>query len=94
MVHLDEGLPCTIGRNVSIGHACVLHGCTVEDEVLVGMGAIILNKAVIGRGSVVGAGALVLEGMQVPPFSLVVGSPAQEFSFAATAVMLTDDPER
>ncbi|CAE7237862.1 unnamed protein product [Symbiodinium sp. KB8] len=80
MVHLDEGLPCTIGRNVTIGHACVLHGCSIEDEVLVGMGAIILNKAVIGRGSVVGAGALVLEGMQVPPFSLVVGSPAKEFS--------------
>ncbi|CAE7764363.1 unnamed protein product [Symbiodinium sp. CCMP2592] len=77
MVHLDEGLPCTIGKNVSVGHACVLHGCTVEDDVLVGMGAVILNKAVIGRGSVVGAGALVLEGMQVPPFSLVVGSPAQ-----------------
>ncbi|CAE6956856.1 unnamed protein product [Symbiodinium natans] len=77
MVHLDEGLPCIIGRKVSVGHACVLHGCTVEDEVLVGMGAIILNKAVIGRGSVVGAGALVLEGMKVPPFSLVVGSPAQ-----------------
>ena len=77
MVHLDEGLPCTIGRNVTIGHACVLHGCSIEDEVLVGMGAIILNKAVIGRGSVVGAGALVLEGMQVPPFSLVVGSPAK-----------------
>ena len=45
MVHLDEGLPCIIGRKVSVGHACVLHGCTVEDEVLVGMGAIILNKA-------------------------------------------------
>ena len=60
-----------------MGHACILHGCTIEDEVLIGMGATILNRAVIGRGSVVGAGALVLEGMEVPPFSLVVGSPAK-----------------
>eukprot|EP00434_Breviolum_minutum_P009069 symbB.v1.2.007985.t1/scaffold496.1/size195705/9 len=77
MIHLDKGCPCIIGREVSVGHSCILHGCTVEDEVLVGMGATILNRAVIGRGSVVGAGALVLEGMEVPPFSLVVGSPAK-----------------
>eukprot|EP00913_Durusdinium_trenchii_P000480 g440.t1 len=77
MVHLDTGCPCIIGREVTVGHACILHGCTVEDEVLIGMGATILNRAVIGRGSVVGARALVLEGMQVPPFSLVVGSPAK-----------------
>ncbi|CAJ1411450.1 unnamed protein product [Effrenium voratum] len=77
LVHLDKGIPCSIGRNVSVGHACILHGCTIEDDVLVGMGATVLNKAVIGRGSIVGAGSVVLEGTQVPPFSLVVGSPAQ-----------------
>ncbi|CAL1134799.1 unnamed protein product [Cladocopium goreaui] len=77
MIHLDTGCPCIIGKEVTVGHSCILHGCTVEDEVLIGMGATILNRAVIGRGSVVGAGALVLEGMEVPPFSLVVGSPAK-----------------
>ena len=77
MVHLDTGLPCRIGRDVSVGHGCILHGCVIEDEVLVGMGATVLNRAVIGRGSVVAAGALVLEGHQVPPFSLVAGAPAQ-----------------
>lgn len=77
MVHLDTGCPCEIGRDVSVGHGCILHGCVLEDEVLVGMGATILNRAVIGRGSVVAAGALVLEGTQVPAFSLVAGVPAQ-----------------
>eukprot|EP00438_Fugacium_kawagutii_P024430 Skav202103 [mRNA] locus=scaffold1980:54716:56556:+ [translate_table: standard] len=77
MIHLDKGCPCIIGKEVSVGHSCILHGCTIEDQVLIGMGATVLNRAVIGRGSVIGAGALVLEGMEVPPFSLVVGSPAK-----------------
>eukprot|EP00930_Biecheleria_cincta_P103039 TRINITY_DN94948_c0_g1_i1.p1 TRINITY_DN94948_c0_g1~~TRINITY_DN94948_c0_g1_i1.p1 ORF type:complete len:209 (+),score=25.14 TRINITY_DN94948_c0_g1_i1:45-671(+) len=77
MIHLDTGLPCRIGRNCSVGHGCILHGCTIQDDVLIGMGATVMNRAVIGQGSVVGAGAVVLEGMEVPPLSLVVGSPAK-----------------
>ena len=77
MVHVDEGVPCTIGRRVGVGHRAILHGCTVEDECLVGMGAILLNGARVGRGSVIGAGAVVPEGMEIPPNSLVLGVPAQ-----------------
>lgn len=77
MLHSDAGIPCTIGEDCTIGHHAILHGCTVEDRVLIGMGAIILNKAVIGPGSIVGAGALVTEGKRFPPGSLIVGSPAR-----------------
>jgi carbonic anhydrase/acetyltransferase-like protein (isoleucine patch superfamily) len=77
MIHADPGVPCTVGDRVTVGHRVILHGCTIEDDCLIGMGAIILNKARIGRGSIVGAGALVLEGMEVPPGSLVVGLPAK-----------------
>lgn len=77
VLHVDTDTPLNIGRNCIIGHRAVVHGCTLEDEVLVGMGAIILNGARIGRGSLVAAGALVREGMDVPPFSLVAGVPAQ-----------------
>ena len=66
-----------VGRNVTVGHNCIIHGCTIEDDCLIGMNAVVMNAAVIGRGSVVGAGAVVLEEMVVPPFSLVVGSPAK-----------------
>ena len=69
--------PTVIGDDVTIGHAAVIHGCTIEDRVLVGMGAIILNGARIGTGSIVAAGALVVEGMEVPPRSLVMGSPGK-----------------
>ena len=65
------------GRGVSVGHNAVVHGCTVEDDVLVGMGAVVLDGAVIGEGSLVGAGALVTGGTVVPPRSLVLGSPAR-----------------
>jgi carbonic anhydrase/acetyltransferase-like protein (isoleucine patch superfamily) len=75
--HADPGMPLTVGANVSVGHGAVLHGCTLEDEVLVGMNATILNGAVIGTGSIVAAGALVPEGMVVPPRSLVAGVPAK-----------------
>lgn len=77
VLHVDTGQPLTIGRHCIIGHRAVVHGCTLEDEVLVGMGAIILNGARIGRGSLIAAGALVREGMDVPPYSLVAGVPAQ-----------------
>ena len=75
--HSDPGAPLTIGDRVTIGHQAILHGCTVEDEALIGMGARILNGAVIGAHCIVGAGALVTEGKQFPPRSLVVGSPAR-----------------
>lgn len=77
MVHVDEGVPCTIGRRVGVGHRAILHGCTVEDECLVGMGAILLNGVTVGTGSVIGAGAVVPEGMAIPPGSLVLGVPAR-----------------
>jgi len=67
----------TIGDHVTIGHAAVIHGCTVEDRCLIGMGAILLNGARIGAGSIVAAGTLVVEGMEVPPQSLVMGSPGK-----------------
>ena len=67
----------TIGDDVTVGHAAVVHGCTIEDRCLIGMGAILLNGARIGSGSIVAAGTLVVEGMQVPPRSLVMGSPGR-----------------
>lgn len=75
--HSDPGAPLTIGKRVTVGHQAILHGCTVEDEALIGMGARILNHAVIGAQSIVGAGALVTEGKQFPPRSLIVGAPAK-----------------
>ncbi len=77
MLHSDPGAPLTLGARCTIGHHAVLHGCTIEDDVLIGMGAIILNRAVIGAGSIVGAGALVTEGKVFPPRSLIVGAPAK-----------------
>lgn len=76
-VHSDPGQPCTIGERVSVGHGAVVHGCTLEDEVLVGMNATVLNGAVIGTGSLIAAGAVVLEGTRVPPGSLVAGVPGK-----------------
>lgn len=76
-VHCDAGVPTTVGAGVSVGHAAVLHGCTVEDDCLIGMSATVLNGAVIGTGSLVAAGAVVLEGTIVPPGSLVAGVPAK-----------------
>ena len=78
MLHVTHDThPLVIGSEVTIGHHVVLHGCTIQDRVLVGMGAIIMDGAVIGEDSVVGAGALVVEGTIVPPKSLVLGSPAK-----------------
>lgn len=76
-VHADPGFPATVGEGVSVGHNAVLHGCTVEDNVLVGMSATVLNGARIGSGSLIAAHALVPQGMQVPPGSLVAGVPAK-----------------
>lgn len=77
MVHVDEGVPCTIGADVGVGHRCILHGCTIEDGCLIGMGAVLLNNVHVGAGSVIGAGAVVTEGMRIPPGSLVLGVPAK-----------------
>ncbi|MEU8567462.1 gamma carbonic anhydrase family protein [Streptomyces pathocidini] len=76
-VHADPGFPVSVGERVSVGHNAVLHGCTVEDDVLVGMGATVLNGARIGAGSLIAAQALVPQGMEVPPGSLVAGVPAK-----------------
>ena len=77
VVHLAEDLPVIVGKLVTVGHGAILHACTVEDECLIGMRATILDGAVIGRGSIVGAHALVTKGMQIPPGSLVMGTPAK-----------------
>jgi carbonic anhydrase/acetyltransferase-like protein (isoleucine patch superfamily) len=75
--HSDPGFPLTIGARVTVGHQAILHGCTIADDCLIGMGARILNGAAIGRECVVGAGALVTEGKQFEPGSLIVGAPAR-----------------
>ena len=77
VAHTDPGHPVVVGAGVSVGHRAVLHGCTVEDDALIGMGAVVLNGAVVGAGSLVAAGAVVTEGMQIPPGSLVAGVPAK-----------------
>lgn len=77
MLHSDEGVPCTIGEDVTVGHHAILHGCTIGDRVLIGMGARVLNRAVIGENCLIGAGALVTEGKAFPPGHLIVGSPAK-----------------
>ena len=77
VLHTTTGHPVLVGNDVSIGHGAILHGCTVGNQVLVGMGAIVLNGADVGDGSVIGAGAVVTEGMKVPPGSVVVGIPGK-----------------
>jgi carbonic anhydrase/acetyltransferase-like protein (isoleucine patch superfamily) len=77
MLHTDRGIPVVIGDRVTVGHRAILHGCTVDNDVLIGMGAILLNRCRIGSGSIVGAGALVPEGVQIPPNSLVLGVPGK-----------------
>lgn len=77
VVHCDGGKPTVVGQRVSVGHSAVLHGCTIEDDCLIGMNATVLNNAVIGAGSLVAAGAVVLEGTIIPPRSLVAGVPAK-----------------
>ncbi len=78
VLHVDHRVyPCIVGNRVTVGHSVVLHGCVVEDDALIGIGAIVLNGARIRTGAVVAAGALVPEGMDVPAFTLVMGTPAK-----------------
>ena len=77
IVHTSKGYPVTLGNEVSVGHGAILHGCTIQDHVLVGMGAVVLNGARIGNGSIIGAGAVVTEGKDIPPNSVVVGVPGK-----------------
>lgn len=77
VLHIDEGCPLKIGDNVTIGHQVMLHGCTIEDGSLIGIQAVVLNNAVIGKSCLVGAGAVVTEGKEFPPESLIIGAPAK-----------------
>ena len=77
VLHADDGVPLTIGENVTVGHQVVLHGCTVGDNSLIGIQAVILNNAKIGKNCLVGAGALVTEGKEFPDGSMIIGSPAK-----------------
>jgi carbonic anhydrase/acetyltransferase-like protein (isoleucine patch superfamily) len=76
-VHVDRGHPVVLGENVSVGHNAVVHGCTIGDGTLIGMGSVVLSGAVIGRGCLIAGGAVVLEGAQIPDGSLVAGVPAK-----------------
>jgi carbonic anhydrase/acetyltransferase-like protein (isoleucine patch superfamily) len=75
--HTDRGFPLTIGQGCTIGHNVILHGCTLEDGALVGMGSIVMNGARIGRGSIVGAGSVITEGKTFAEHSLIIGAPAR-----------------
>jgi len=77
MIHTDEGVPCTVGAGVTVGHRVVLHGATIGDGALIGIGAILLNGARVGEQAVVGAGAVVTEGQEIPPRHLALGVPAK-----------------
>jgi carbonic anhydrase/acetyltransferase-like protein (isoleucine patch superfamily) len=77
VLHLADDFPCIVGNWVTVGHSAVVHACTVGDEVLVGMGAVILDGVVVGRQSLIGAKALVTQGMKIPPGSVVLGAPAK-----------------
>ena len=77
MLHADPGTPCTLGDRVSVGHAAIVHGATVEDDVLIGMRAVVMNRARIGAGSIIGVGAVVTEDTEIPPGSIVIGVPGK-----------------
>ena len=77
VLHADPGFPTVLGAGVSVGHRAVVHGCLVEEDSLVGMGAVLLNGARVGRGSLIAAGTVLLEGTSVPPGSLVAGVPGK-----------------
>jgi carbonic anhydrase/acetyltransferase-like protein (isoleucine patch superfamily) len=76
-MHVDTGSPARLGARISVGHGAILHGCTIEDDCLIGMGAVVLNGATIGTGTLVAAGSVVLENAVIPPRSLVAGVPAK-----------------
>jgi carbonic anhydrase/acetyltransferase-like protein (isoleucine patch superfamily) len=75
--HTDPGFPLIVGADVTVGHSAILHGCTIGDGTLIGMGAVVLNGAKIGKGCLIGANALVTEGKEIPDYSMVVGQPAK-----------------
>lgn len=77
VVHVDEGYPVRIGEYVTIGHGAIIHGCSIGNDSLIGMGAILLNGAQIGKNCIIGAGALVTQNMIIPDNSMVIGSPAK-----------------
>jgi carbonic anhydrase/acetyltransferase-like protein (isoleucine patch superfamily) len=77
VVHTSKGFPVMIGNDVSVGHGAILHGCTIGNQVLIGMGAIIINGARVGEGSIIGAGAVITEGKDIPPNSVVIGVPGK-----------------
>jgi gamma-carbonic anhydrase len=77
VLHLEDDLPCIVGNYVTIGHLAIVHACTVGDEILIGMGSVVLDGAVIGKQCLIGAKALVKQGAQIPDGSLVVGMPAR-----------------
>lgn len=91
VLHTDVGMPLTVGRNVTVGHKVMLHGCTIGNGSLIGINAVILNGAKIGRCCVIGANALIPEGKEIPDFSVVMGSPGKvvkEVSEAQKAMMV------
>ena len=77
ILHADPGFPCSVGDGVTLGHGAIVHGANIEDDVLIGMRAVVMNGAKIGAGSVVGVGAVVTEGVEIPPGSLVLGLPGK-----------------
>ncbi len=77
VLHADHGMPLTVGKNVTVGHLVMLHGCTIGDESLIGIGAVVLNGAKIGKNCLVGAGSLVTEGKEFPDGSMIMGTPAK-----------------
>lgn len=77
VVHVDQQSPTKIGENVTVGHNCIIHGCTIGNNVLVGMGATVMNNAVIGENTIIGANSLITENKEIPANSLVMGSPAK-----------------
>ena len=77
VLHISDDYPCVVGNYVTVGHSAIVHACRVGDEVLIGMGAVVLDGAVIGRQSLIGANALVTQGMKIPPGSMVLGAPGK-----------------
>jgi carbonic anhydrase/acetyltransferase-like protein (isoleucine patch superfamily) len=77
VLHTDEGVPLIVGRNVTVGHLVMLHGCRIGDGSLIGIGSVLLNHAVIGKGCIVGANTLIPEGKVFPDYSLIIGSPGK-----------------
>ena len=77
IIHTDPGFPCTIGKNVTVGHLAMLHGCEIGDGSLIGIGSVILNGAKIGKNCIIGSKALVTEGMEIPDGAMVLGIPGK-----------------